>query len=46
VLLAYLIEWAAENGIREFDFMRGDEPYKYKFGGIDRHVYRVTVERE
>jgi len=46
VLLAYLIEWAAENGIREFDFMRGNEPYKYKFGGIDRHVYRVTVERE
>ncbi len=46
VLLAYLIEWAAENGIQEFDFMRGDEPYKYKFGGVDRHVYRVTVERE
>jgi CelD/BcsL family acetyltransferase involved in cellulose biosynthesis len=43
VLLAYLIEWAAENGIREFDFMRGDEPYKYKFGGVDRHVYRVTI---
>ncbi|MDF1519813.1 MAG: GNAT family N-acetyltransferase [Brevefilum sp.] len=46
VLLAYLIEWAAENGIREFDFMRGDEPYKYKFGGVDRHVFRVTIERE
>jgi len=25
------------------DFMRGDEPYKYKFGGIDRHIYRVTL---
>ncbi|MDY6847124.1 MAG: GNAT family N-acetyltransferase [Chloroflexota bacterium] len=46
VLLAYLIEWATENGIRDLDFMRGDEPYKYKFGGIDRHVYRVTVNRE
>jgi CelD/BcsL family acetyltransferase involved in cellulose biosynthesis len=44
VLLAYLIEWATENDIQEFDFMRGDEPYKYKFGGIDRHVYRVTLE--
>jgi len=46
VLLALLIEWATENGIHEFDFMRGDEPYKYKFGGIDRHVYRLTVKRE
>jgi len=46
VLLAYLIEWASENGIQEFDFMRGDEPYKYKFGGVDRHVFRVTIERE
>ncbi len=43
VLLANLIEWATNNGIEEFDFMRGDEPYKYKFGGIDRHIYRVTV---
>jgi CelD/BcsL family acetyltransferase involved in cellulose biosynthesis len=43
VLLANLIEWAVENGIEEFDFMRGDEPYKYKFGGIDRHIYRAMV---
>ena len=43
LLLAYLLEWANENGIEEFDFMRGDETYKYKFGGIDRHIYRVTL---
>jgi len=43
VLLAYLIEWACNNGIEELDFMRGDESYKYRFGGIDRHVYRVTL---
>jgi len=43
VLLAYLIRWATENGIQEFDFMRGDEPYKYKFGGQDRHIFRVTL---
>ena len=45
VLLAYLIEWAIENGIKAFDFMRGDEAYKYKFGGIDRYIYRVTLTR-
>jgi CelD/BcsL family acetyltransferase involved in cellulose biosynthesis len=44
VLLAYLIQWANENGIDEFDFMRGDEPYKYKFGATDRHIYRVTLK--
>jgi CelD/BcsL family acetyltransferase involved in cellulose biosynthesis len=44
LLLTYLIEWATENGIQEFDFMRGDEDYKYKFGGVDRHVYRATLK--
>lgn len=43
ILIATLIKWANENGIQEFDFMRGDETYKYKFGGIDRHIYRVTL---
>jgi CelD/BcsL family acetyltransferase involved in cellulose biosynthesis len=43
VLLAYLIRWGTENGISEFDFMRGDEPYKYKFGGIDRRIFRATL---
>jgi len=45
VLLGYLLQWANENGRREFDFMRGDEDYKYKFGGIKRDVMRVRVER-
>lgn len=43
LLLAYLLQWANENGIEEFDFMRGDETYKYKFGGIDRYIYRVSL---
>jgi CelD/BcsL family acetyltransferase involved in cellulose biosynthesis len=45
LLLAELILWANDNGIKEFDFMRGGEDYKYKFGGIDRFIYRVTVKR-
>jgi len=44
-LLGYLLQWANENGRSEFDFMRGDEKYKYKFGGIKRDVLRVKVER-
>lgn len=45
VLLGYLLEWANEHGRSEFDFMRGDEPYKYKFGGLDRFVVRARLER-
>lgn len=45
LLLANLIRWATENGITEFDFMRGDEDYKYKFGGVDRYVERVVIKK-
>ena len=46
VLLGYLLQWANENRRGIFDFMRGDEDYKYKFGAIDRRVVRVVVRRE
>jgi CelD/BcsL family acetyltransferase involved in cellulose biosynthesis len=45
VLLGYLLQWANENQRAAFDFMRGDEDYKYRFGAIDRYVYRATVRR-
>jgi CelD/BcsL family acetyltransferase involved in cellulose biosynthesis len=45
VLLAYLIKWSNENGIQAFDFMRGDEEYKYRFGSVDRSVKRVLIKR-
>jgi CelD/BcsL family acetyltransferase involved in cellulose biosynthesis len=43
VLLTHQIQWACDHGRNEFDFMRGDEDYKYRFGGVDRHVMRVVV---
>lgn len=43
VLLGYLLQWATENGRSEFDFMRGAEPYKYRFGGVDRFVVRARL---
>lgn len=45
VLLAYLLEWANEHHRQSFDFMRGDEQYKYRFGAIDRRVVRLTVRK-
>jgi len=45
VLLGHLLKWANENKRSEIDFMRGDEDYKYRFGGIDRRVVRAVVSR-
>ncbi len=43
VLLAHVIQWCCENGRYEFDFMRGDEEYKYRFGGVNKYVMRVRA---
>jgi CelD/BcsL family acetyltransferase involved in cellulose biosynthesis len=43
VLLAHTIQWCSENGRYEFDFMRGDEEYKYRFGGVNQYVMRVKI---
>lgn len=43
VLLAKVINWAIEAGLTEVDMMRGDEVYKYRFGGLDRHVLQVMM---
>ena len=44
VLLAKVINWAIEEGLTEVDMMRGDEVYKYRFGGIDRHVVSFRAQ--
>ncbi len=44
VHLAMLIEWAIEQGLQEVDMMRGDEIYKYRFGGIDRQVLEIRLK--
>jgi CelD/BcsL family acetyltransferase involved in cellulose biosynthesis len=45
VLSGKTIQWCIENGRAAFDFMRGNEEYKYSFGAEDRHVMRVLVTR-
>jgi CelD/BcsL family acetyltransferase involved in cellulose biosynthesis len=45
VLLGYLLKWANDNQRESFDFMRGDEDYKYKFGAVNRYVVRALVRR-
>jgi CelD/BcsL family acetyltransferase involved in cellulose biosynthesis len=43
VLIARCIEDAVARGIPEYDFLRGNERYKYDLGGVDRVVFRLTV---
>ena len=45
VLTGYLIERAIEDGRDEFDFLRGDERYKYRFGAQDVTVNRLAIQR-
>ena len=45
VLLAHVIQWCCENNRYEFDFMRGDEDYKYRFGGVNKYVMRAKITK-
>lgn len=43
VLLAYLIMDAIDKGRDVFDFLRGDEVYKYRMGGVDTRVMNLRA---
>ena len=43
---ALAIKSSIEKGHRVFDFMRGNEAYKYHLGGIDRQVFALTASRQ
>ena len=44
VLLTYMIQDALEKGIHTIDFLRGDETYKFRMGGIGEPIYKLTAE--
>ncbi len=46
VLLSYCIRHAIETGRRQFDFLRGDEEYKFRFGAIRTTIHNVLVSPE
>ncbi|MEW6615444.1 MAG: GNAT family N-acetyltransferase [Thermodesulfobacteriota bacterium] len=46
VLMAHLIREAIESGRSEFDFLRGEEPYKYHLGAKDSSIYRMVISKE
>ncbi len=46
VLIAKLIQRAIEQKHTAFDFLQGNEEYKYKLGGVDKKVLKVVVTRD
>jgi CelD/BcsL family acetyltransferase involved in cellulose biosynthesis len=45
VQLGMLIGWAIEHQREALDFLRGDEDYKYRLGGVAQQIVRMTVKR-
>ena len=45
VLLSYCIRDAIEQDLEVFDFLRGDEEYKYRFGAESREIYNLSIAR-
>ncbi len=46
VILAYAIQYAIATGCHRFDFMQGNEAYKYHFGSEDSPVMRIVARRQ
>ena len=44
-LIARTIEDAIARGFRRYDFLRGEEAYKYGFGAVPTDVMRITLRR-
>lgn len=45
IISAKAIELGIQNGASEFDFLRGNETYKYRFGASDTTIYRIEIQR-
>lgn len=45
ILVAHAIHEAIREGATEFDFLRGRESYKYKWGAIDQPIYHKHLTR-
>ena len=45
LLSALALQAAIGAGRRRFDYLRGDEPYKYEWGAVDEPIQRLLVVR-
>lgn len=45
LMMAEMMQRSIEDKKIVFDFMRGDEEYKYRFGAVNRYVKKLTIGR-
>ena len=43
LLKAFCVQHAIADGKKKFDFLRGEEPYKYDLGGVDHPIYQLEI---
>ena len=43
LLKAQSIHWAIEQGKKKYDFLRGNERYKYDLGAKNLRLYRIEI---
>jgi CelD/BcsL family acetyltransferase involved in cellulose biosynthesis len=45
VIVGYSIRFAIENGFQNYDFLRGEDLYKFEFGALQRYNRHVLIQR-
>jgi CelD/BcsL family acetyltransferase involved in cellulose biosynthesis len=45
ILLSHAITQAVQSGCQSFDFLTGDESYKYRWGASDEPTFRVIISK-
>jgi CelD/BcsL family acetyltransferase involved in cellulose biosynthesis len=45
VMVDRMVEAAIDGGRSRFDFLKGDEPYKFRLGAVARPLFHVEVSR-
>lgn len=46
ILNAYGIQYAIEQGFKTYEFLRGNEPYKFSFGTQERLIKHIVIKRK
>lgn len=46
VLHGHSIRWGIANGMKRYDFMRGDESYKYHYGSTEHRIVNVRIRTQ
>jgi CelD/BcsL family acetyltransferase involved in cellulose biosynthesis len=46
IFAAESLRLAVDRGMHRFDFLRGNEPYKYEWGAVDEPIQRLLVRRD